>query len=140
MSDQPKNQFGETPAQQRFAEQCFRIRSSYCRMHDVTDHGQGVGLYAEEAMHATNLLACVKYLSQYGEGYTDAIDRCLEQYGWTGCGVAVMSGDADRRIGLWRDNQEAIERARNKQPAKSVGREGRKSMAQYRGGDKNGTS
>ena len=133
MTDQPKNESAETPAQAIFADQCFRIRSSYCRMRDVTDHGRGYGLYGEEAMHATNMLACVKYLARYGDGYTDAIDRCLALHGWTGCGVVDMIADADRRMSLWRDNQEAVERARNKQPAWPVGREGGKSMAQYRG-------
>jgi len=132
MTDQPKNEFDETPAQQRFAEQCFRIRSSYCRMRDVADHGQGVGLYAEEAMHATDMLACVKYLARYGDGYTDAIDRCLALHGWTGCGVAVMSGDADRRIGLWCDNLADIEAAKNGQRNAGGYDGGGKSLKQYR--------
>ena len=133
MTDQPKNQFGETPAQELFAEQCFRLRSAYCRMRDVTDHGQGVGLYAEEAMHATDMLACAKYLARYGDGYTDAIDRCLLKYGWTGCAVVDMIADADRRMRAWRDNLAVIEAARNKQPARLGGELGGRSMAQYRG-------
>ena len=133
MSDQPKNQFGETPAQQLFAEQCFRIRSSYCRMREVADHGQGVGLYSEEAMHATNLLVCIKYLSRYGDGYMDAIDRCLVLQGWTGCGVEEMEQAARRATRLWIDNMADLEAANNSQ-RNAGGREGGKSMAQYRGG------
>ena len=112
MSDQPKNEFGETPEQERFAWQCFRIRSSYCRMRDITDHGHGAGLFSEEAMHATNLLASVKHLSRYGADYCGAIDRCLAKYGWTGCGVAKMTGAADRVMRLWRENKVAIEQAK----------------------------
>ena len=112
MSDQPKNEYGETKEQELFAEQCFRIKNSYCRMREVTDHGTGYGLYADEAMHATSILERVKHLSRYGGDYCGAIDRCLHKYGWRGCGVAHMTGAADKVMTLWRDNLTAIRQAK----------------------------